>query len=510
MRPAEIVAIGQERGLFTDKMYSETPQKSMHARLSMDIVRHRDRSRFVRTGRGFFFLSDLVSSDEARPEDSLPLGAGMIVKPFETLPRQPKVSDEMVLIVPSKNCRDHFTFQGLAPISYEDLIGWLSRSFQHMARTNAERDSNFKQAITYTIITRDSRVLSFRRGRFNRAANFLRGSACIGFGGHVTDEDYTLFTASDCGIRQNAAREISEEIRVNGHPAAISPDDLKFVGVINDDSSDIGRNHFAVVFHLDVSGDDKADWEEPKRGEMSINELQWLDTQSGTIDLIKFEYWSQLCWRQLWPGAAEAQPRYRIFKKKNFWKNHILTIIGGIGSGKSFATRHLKENYGYQEINSGKALSEILGIAPVPHTPRLEFQQAAWQFISSPGGPERLAAKLLADVAKSGHDRVIIDGIRQMSTLRNLKETSTIPVTQIFVHATPDLAMQLYKNREGNEDIDPLVFMDMINAEVERDISALMHDADAVIYNWLGETDYSQTLDAMATELRIGKRVKHG
>ena len=53
----ELVNYGLEDGLFPATGLSQTPQKSMQARISLDIL-HNDQSRFVRTSRGRFLLRE--------------------------------------------------------------------------------------------------------------------------------------------------------------------------------------------------------------------------------------------------------------------------------------------------------------------------------------------------------------------------------------------------------------------------------------------------------------------
>ena len=65
LKAREIVERGIERGLFGDHVLSQTPEKSMQARLSMDILNRAEKSRFARTGRGRFTLrSRLKSADQ--------------------------------------------------------------------------------------------------------------------------------------------------------------------------------------------------------------------------------------------------------------------------------------------------------------------------------------------------------------------------------------------------------------------------------------------------------------
>jgi hypothetical protein len=106
-------------------------------------------------------------------------------------------------------------------------------------------------------------------------------------------------------------------------------------------------------------------------------------------------------------------------------------------SGKSSATKYLTRNFGYVEVNSGRVLAKLLGLPPVPETSRPIFQEAAWRFIQDADGPARSAHALLRATSRSGADRVVIDGVRQLSTLRTLKAMAQVPVAVLFVHAAP-------------------------------------------------------------------------
>lgn len=511
MRVQDIVAQAQDSGLFSDEMFSRTPQKSMQARLSMEIVKNGDNSTFVRTGKGVFFLRDLLAN--GAPSDS---GVGSLalkptekLKPYRANPRRPRQTKENVLVISGTQCREILDFQGLKPGKEIYLERLLNSDLQHMSRTSAEENEQFKQVITYVLVTHKHHVLSFRRGRFNRAAQFLRGSLCIGFGGHVTDQDYSLFTSEDFGIRQNAVRELTEEIKVEGLDPVILADQLSFVGLINDNSTSLGRKHLAVVYQYEIAEADWGKWQRVAKHELSINELRWIDTECESINLVEFEYWSQLCWRTLSPETVEAQAEYRIFKKKPFKSPHILAVVGGIGSGKSSATDVLETRFGYKKVNSGEVLAELMGLPPVPTTPRKEFQESAWAFINRDEGPEQLASALFAAASSLGNSHVIVDGIRQRTTLEALRKKADGALALLYVHATPDLAWQLYCKREHLDEVKyESVFFDTIGAEVETEVNLMMNDADAVIYNWSGETNYENAVSSMARILGLKSKGK--
>lgn len=512
LRVHEIVSYAQDLGLFSEGMHSRTPQKSLQARLSIEILKNAEHSRFVRTASGLFFLRELLSevpSTDAR-DDRFDLVHPVKPEPYTARRRAPSPATERVLAIPREYYAPLLSFQGLQLDNGELVRRLVGGPLVYLPRTEAEETDTHKQVVTYVVVTHGAKVLSFRRGTFNRAAAFLRGSLCIGFGGHVSEDDVTIFSYADAGIVANAVREIREEIDLAPSGArGIEPEDVQIVGLINDDSSEVGRRHVGIVMRYEVKN--WATWERVERGEASINQLSWIDALSGSVNLIEFEYWSQLCWRALFPVVAKAQPAFKILRKKPFRGAHHLVIVGGIGSGKSRATRHLTQVFGYVEVNSGRVIAELLGLPPVPVTPRPHFQQLAWEFVQSPHGPSQLAAALADAAGRSGAGQVVFDGVRQLSTLQALRAASEVPIALLFVHAAPDLAYDLHSGRMrsgGEPPVEREVFMRMLSAPVELDVASLMAEADAVIYNWAGEDHYARTLSAMAEELGLRRRSK--
>jgi predicted NUDIX family phosphoesterase len=508
LRAPEIVSYAQEQGLFSDEMYSRTPQKSMQARVSLDILTKGERSIFVRTARGMFYLRDLLDEDAGTvaATDGLPLAAPPRPIPYTAPRRAPPPATEQVLVIPKSHYRQFLGFQGLRRDDGTLVRDLVQGPVRYVPRTEAEAVEDYKQVVTYVLVTHGAEVLSFRRGTFNRAAAFLRGSLSIGFGGHAAESDLSIFSYADAGVFANAARELQEEVVVHRPEGDVQAEDLKVVGVINDDSSEVGRRHVGIVMRYDVRDSVWGAWQVAQRGEKSINQLRWINALSETVDLAEFEYWSQLCWRALFPVIAKAQPSYRILRKKPFHGSHILVVVGGIGSGKSLATKFLTRKFGYIEVNSGRVLADLLDVPPVPETPRPVFQDLSWDFIQSADGPARLADALLQAASRSGAKRIVIDGVRQLSTLRALKAKAKEAVAVLFVRAAPDLAFNFYNDRGRRKDegaVDPEAFMRMLSAPVERDVAFMMSEADAVIYNWLGEAGYGSVLSAMGEELGL-------
>ncbi len=303
-------------------------------------------------------------------------------------------------------------FQGVTR-NWRPLLKTMTKALrpEYQLRLTVEDDEHHTQILTYIMVTKGDQVLAYRRGTYNRAEEFLRGSFCVGFGGHIVDSDPTLFSESPLGLVVSAIRELSEELRL---PKADiqrlkEGQGLEIVGALNDDSSPVGRRHLAFVMRYEVS-DDPA-WQKPERGEKSITQLQWLGDTTPRPPLSRFEYWSQLCLRGFAPKLVRAQPAFLVRHRSPLKPPHLLCVIGEVGSGKSEATRILKNDFGYRELNSGRILADLMGIPPIPKTPREAFQKRAAHFINSASGPRRLATTLWSEAQKIHSDRILIDGL---------------------------------------------------------------------------------------------------
>jgi predicted NUDIX family phosphoesterase/dephospho-CoA kinase len=491
MSARRLVELGRREGLFSDRLSGETPWQTMKAKLSVHIRRHGERSRFVRTEPGVFFLRALV-------ED--PTGV------YHAPPWRPPPSRELVMVFPSDELDSAGRFQGVRldwQSTYEALF--TTGRCQPMSRLNAEGDERYKQVLTYILVTRATDVLVYKRGVYNRVEEMLRGAHCVGFGGHVIASDGRVLSSDDLGIRESAARELMEELKLpRGDAARLRESSgLEIVGLLNDDSSAAGRRHFAVLLRYEVTGDE--DWNSPARGEESITQLRWMDVRSEDLRFWTFEYWSQLFLRALFPTVVKAQPAYMIRRKQALRPPHVVCMIGPIGSGKSEATRVFKERYGYEEINSGHLMSGLVGLPPVPSTPRQTFSSATWEFIGRPDGPRRLA-EAIADAARSaGGRRIIVDGVRQRETVEALRAVmGKHRVAVVYVHTPLDLAYEFYRRRESKS-ATMQEFMTMREMDVEKGVDELIGESDAVLYNWVGIDNYRDTVRAFMAELGLAE-----
>jgi predicted NUDIX family phosphoesterase len=511
MTPTELVDRGIQEGLFSDKRAGKTPHQTMKSKLSVHIRRNGDASIFVRTAPGRYCLRELHS---IRIQKRLPLfevTEAAAAQIYDAEPLHMPPSRERVLVFPSGALEKLGRFQGISR-SIKKLTASLLRPAvcRHIARLNAEEDESQKQLLTYIIVTRGKRILAFRRGAFNRVEDFLRGSMCVGFGGHVSETDLTLFNINrDMGLIDSAIRELSEEL-------SLPEQDLQrlrarrgiaVLGALNDDSSAVGRRHFAFILRYEVSDDPS--WDHPIRGEKSITQLRWLDLTSSAFSFWQFEYWSQLCLREFFSDSVSTQPAYLLRRRKALQPPHILAILGEVGSGKTEATQLLANEFGYREINSGRVIAGLLGLPPVTAKTRSIFQKRAWDFIRQPDGPVRLARAIWDQVEKGTADRVLIDGVRQRSTLDRLRQmASGRRIGVLFVYTPPDVAFNFFKRRAAR---GPSIFdfLKTRDAEVEAEVRKMIEISDAVLYNWTGRLEFRSVIRRFLKELGIS-RVRGG
>ncbi len=145
-------------------------------------------------------------------------------------------------------------------------------------RGPAEDDPSFKQLIPYVVFRSGGQVFRYVRGRRGSEAR-LHELHSVGVGGHIAADDVSLFESTyDAGMR----REVEEEVEL---PAGAAMQ--RITGLINDDSTPVGRVHFGVVH----------EWLLPepelRRREGQLLRAGFAPLAELTAQREKFESWSQ-------------------------------------------------------------------------------------------------------------------------------------------------------------------------------------------------------------------------
>ena len=154
-------------------------------------------------------------------------------------------------------------------------------SYEVKRRGDMEEDSSYKQLIGYVLLkdANTNEVLVYKRLVGGGEAR-LHGKASVGIGGHMNEvEGKTIFEM----LKINAARELNEEVGVSEEEAL---NNLHFIGLINDDKTEVGQVHVGVVYECKV---DKSKVEVKEDDTLVI---KWMTADEAKAEE-NYETWSE-------------------------------------------------------------------------------------------------------------------------------------------------------------------------------------------------------------------------
>lgn len=434
-----------------------TPENTLRARLSENIKRQGNSSKFMRTGANKFALRKWTKSKEDLKE--------YVAPNFEK-----DYSKEYVVCFSQEEIDRKGRFFGFNK-NYQSYLNILSERSNLIVikRSEANKNPNLKQIISYVLLKdKKGNYLSYQRGNYSNKNQLLKDVLCIGFGGHVNSKDlYDLFGISNGGIWNAAYREVAEEVKF------LLLSDLKLIGVINDDSSYLGLTHFSFVFEAELPNDFNI---EDYNTELSINKLKLLSKKDLKNNFHKLEFWSQILAKKL---NVKADDFVKIIRRKKGISKPIV-IVGGIGSGKSEVSKILARATEYKYISTREIVAELIMKKDFVNSNRSEFQDRSFDFINSKDGTMLLATEIFKKIQEYG-DNVIIDGIRQIDTYEKLKKFCP-KVMLIYIETSRDKAYDFFRKRsKRNATIHE--FRKAVSHDVEKEVPLFKHRSDVYIFN---------------------------
>jgi predicted NUDIX family phosphoesterase len=154
---------------------------------------------------------------------------------------------EQILVVPTAAFHNVGYFQGFSdqPQPYLDELlqpKWMS----FRPRDDMERDPSFKQLIPYVIFRyrpagEMPRLFCYTRGK-GQGEKRLHSKLSVGVGGHISSADVAGGTHGNVYLT-GMQRELDEEVRID------VPHEIKCVGLINDDQTEVGGIRSAAFSH---------------------------------------------------------------------------------------------------------------------------------------------------------------------------------------------------------------------------------------------------------------------
>jgi predicted NUDIX family phosphoesterase len=190
---------------------------------------------------------------------------------------------EEVLVVNREDIEEFLQKPGIITREMPEIMDIILHQHFFAPREKAEYDKKLKQIIPYVLIRQKDRFFLLRRLN-KQTETRLHDRLSLGIGGHINPmED----VAPGCSlITAGMERELHEEVFVE------KVGSLRCVGLINDDTDEVGQYHLGVVYLLEAEGEVQVLEVEKMEGKWtSVSELITLQHQ--------LETWSQIAFQEL-------------------------------------------------------------------------------------------------------------------------------------------------------------------------------------------------------------------
>lgn len=192
----------------------------------------------------------------------------------QTTPVSPKHLEE-ILVVQRAHLFPNGSWQGIKTENVPHYLHLIRTHREFMPRGIMERDPSYKQIIPYLIFKYHDRYFLMQRAA-QASESRLQSKYSLGIGGHMRKADMEGST-----IFEWAQREFHEEVIYSGNFS------VKTIGLLNDDSNEVGKVHLGLVLLLKGDSDTIA-----IKSELQSGLLCTLETIQNKADLL--ENWSAL------------------------------------------------------------------------------------------------------------------------------------------------------------------------------------------------------------------------
>ena len=214
--------------------------------------------------------------------------------------RERDVAPELVYAVPRDVLLgDVAAWLGMKCDGVAEILDRARTRGRYFPRPAAESDRSLKQIIPYLVLRDGDRIFLMKRTKAGGDAR-LHDHYTIGVGGHLNPGDYSILGG--------LAREWREELEADFLPEFV------FLGLLNDDTVDVGVHHLGVVYLADAAG-----------REVGVRETHKLSGSFQPVDVLRdvydrMETWSQLAMDAVVgattvPSLPGSHPEHEILER---------------------------------------------------------------------------------------------------------------------------------------------------------------------------------------------------
>jgi len=187
---------------------------------------------------------------------------------------------EHILVVKNKCLFPQGTWQGLKAVDFAQYIHIINTNKEFLPRDAMETNPAYKQIIPYLVFQhQDTFFLMQRQSKASETR--LQNKFTLGIGGHIREKDLQ----TGASIFDWAKREFHEEINYAGSLH------IKPLGILNDDSNEVGKVHIGFVLLLQGDSDNISIKSELKNGQLiSLNACKTYEPSMETWSQIVFKF----------------------------------------------------------------------------------------------------------------------------------------------------------------------------------------------------------------------------
>lgn len=195
---------------------------------------------------------------------------------------KPVTGAQPILVQPNEIIFEHGAWQGFLLGDWGEYFVQLSeQSPQWMPREEAEENPEYQQIIPWCVFRHGHDYLILQKPQEGPHTR-LYGKNSIGFGGHVLQTELEEFGDLNTWV----INRFHNEMAYQGNLTAT------VIGVVNDNTDDLGKKHFGLVYLLEGDTDQI---QSHKGLALGLNKL----TDLTLDDMQYMDRWSQMVVRQL-------------------------------------------------------------------------------------------------------------------------------------------------------------------------------------------------------------------
>ena len=251
-----------------------TPNKTIQARVSTDIVANHEDSRFYRFAPSTFALRDLsqhyaptyrriyVGFDRRRQLDHTPI---LNV----TRSSIPSFLDHGYF------SEEHFPLRLLAHLQ----LFWLDPKLQI--------DSDLVEVCLFILLTNEGHVLTYEPSDFDLRHSTVVDTVSIGLNGRFRQDDRNLFDSTHVGFSFAVEREVYTFLSRFSRSLAHQQSRPAFMGFVRDEFAKERAKSFGVVAQVEIPRVEVHDHR------LGFRNLNWRPMNTIPNDFVRFDSWSQ-------------------------------------------------------------------------------------------------------------------------------------------------------------------------------------------------------------------------